>query len=141
MISVLLVDDHPALRMGVATLISSEEDMEVIGEADCAKDAMEILKRSTPDIVIVDIRLKGGSNGIELARWVKDNGLPSKLLVFTNYSNLPYINAMMELGIQGYLLKNTPSSEVLEAIRMASKGRNVFSAEVTQALISSVARR
>ena len=134
-IRVLIVDDHPLLRVGAATYLSSSEHLEVVGEADNAVDAFELAKSKLPDVVLLDIRLKGTENGIALARWIKTEVPSIKLLVLTNFFHDPYIKAMMECGVEGYLLKDTAPSDVANAIRIIAGGGTVFSSGIAKAMV------
>ena len=135
MIKVLIVDDHPIFRAGAATTIASEPDMDVVGEVSTSGEALELARRLNPDVLLMDIRLKDSGNGVDLARQVREHSPDVKLVVLTNYSNEPYIRAMMEIGVEGYILKDTPPREVMESIRMVIDGRTVYSKQVSQALV------
>ena len=137
MIKVLVVDDHPIFRSGAAAAIAAEPDLEVVGEAASTDEAIEATRQFKPDIVLTDIRLDGDTNGIELARRVKEAHDDVGIVVLTNYSNEPYIRAMMESGVGGggYMMKDTPPRDVIEAIRMVMEGRTVFSSSVTETLV------
>ena len=137
MIKVLVVDDHPIFRSGASAAIAAEPDLEVVGEAASTDEAIEATRQFKPDIVLTDIRLDGDTNGIELARRVKEAHDDVGIVVLTNYSNEPYIRAMMESGVGGggYMMKDTPPRDVIEAIRMVMEGRTVFSSSVTETLV------
>ena len=135
MIKVLVVEDHPIFRAGAATTIATEPDMEVVGEVSTAPEALELTRQLNPDVVLMDIRLQGTVNGIELARQVREENPDVRLVVLTNYSNEPYIRAMMEVGVEGYVLKDTPPRDVMESVRMVMDGRTVFSKQISQAIV------
>ena len=118
MIRVLVVDDHPLFRSGAVATIGAELDMEVVAEEEEAERALEVTSWLEPNVILTDIRLKGNTSGVELARHVREEQPDVKILVLTNYSNEPYIRAMMEIGVEGFVLKDTPPSEVVNAIRM-----------------------
>ena len=135
MIRVLIVDDHPMFRAGAATALGAEPDIEVIGEAATAAEAIEASRLHNPDVLLMDIRLSGGVNGVELARQLREESPDTKVVVLTNYSNEPYIRAMMEIGVEAYIIKDTPPHEVIDAIRMVMAGRTVFSAKITETVV------
>ena len=137
MIKVLVVDDHPLFRSGAVATIGAELDMEVVGEEEEAERALDVTSWLEPNVILTDIRLKGNTSGVELARHVREGQPDVKILVLTNYSNEPYIRAMMEIGVEGFVLKDTPPSEVVNAIRMVMDGRTVFSEPVTRVLVRS----
>ncbi len=132
---VLVVDDHPMLRVGAVAYLSEADDCEIVGEADNAADALAMARLVKPDIVLLDIRLKGSRTGIDLARDLREELPDTKIIVLTNFPHEPYVRAMMELGVDGYLLKDTPPSDVLEALRMVMRGRNVFSSTVSENIV------
>ena len=136
MIRVLIVDDHPLFRSGAITTIGEEPDMEIVGEAEDAEGALDAIRRLKPDVILMDIRLTGNVNGIELARRVRRETQDIKIVVLTNFSNEPYIRAMMEIGVEGYILKDTPPGEVIGAVRMVLDGRTVFSEQISRTVVS-----
>ena len=135
MVKLLIVDDHPIFRAGAVTSLMAEPDFEVLGEAASAPEALKLVRELQPDVILTDIRLKGDMNGIELARQVRAEYPHIRLIVLTNYSNDPYIKAMMEIGVEAYILKDTPPREVVDSVRMVMDGRTVFSAPVTQTIL------
>ena len=140
MIRVLLVDDHPMFRAGAASVMAEEPDFEVVGEAQDAKEAFNMIQTFQPDVLLLDIRLKGGDNGIALAQQVRSEYPHIKIMVLTNFANEPYIRAMMEMGVEGYLTKDTPAREVVESIRMLQSGRTVFSEPVARSMVRTYVR-
>jgi DNA-binding NarL/FixJ family response regulator len=115
---VLVVDDHPMLRVGVVSFLSDSSDCDVVGETNNAAEGLELARLMRPDIVLLDIRLRGERNGIDLARDLREQVPDAKIVVLTNFPHEPYVRAMMELGVDGYLLKDTPPSDILEGLRM-----------------------
>jgi DNA-binding NarL/FixJ family response regulator len=103
-----------------------------VGEASAPDEALEFIRHHQPDVLLTDIRLKGSANGVTLARQVRSQYPEIKIVVLTNYSNEPYIRAMMEIGVEGYILKDTPPRDIIDSLRMVMAGQTVFSALVTQ---------
>jgi len=136
MIAVLLVEDHPLFLTGVASVLEQQEDIRLVGTAVTADDALRTIVGDAPDVLVTDIRIEGSTNGVELARIVRERYPSIRILVLTNYSQEPYIKAMMEIGVEGYLLKDSSPREVVESIRMVAEGRTVFAGRVTQVLVS-----
>ena len=132
---ILVVDDHPMMRVGAVTMLREAEDCEVVGEADHYQEALQLALSLRVDIVLTDIRLKGERTGIDLARSLRAEAPEIKILVLTNYPHEPYVRAMMELEVEGYLLKDTPPAEILEAVRMVMRGRNVYSATISSGIV------
>ncbi len=135
MIQVLLVDDHAILRDGLKTLIAQEEDMEVMGEATGSTQLMVMLPKVQPDIIMMDINMQE-MNGIELTRWVKSNYPSIKIIVLTMYNNDEYFMAAIREGAEGYLLKDSPSKDVIDAIRTVAGGESVIPPAMTKKLLS-----
>ena len=133
--TILIVDDHPMMQMGAATYLNEASDCQVVAQADNADDALTLALHVRPDVAIVDIRLKGGKTGINLARDLRKQLPETKIVVLTNFPHEPYVRAMMELGVDGYLLKDTPPRDVLDAVRMVMKGRHVFSATISSRIV------
>lgn len=135
MIQVLLVDDHAILRDGLKTLIAQEDDMEVMGEATGSAQLMAMLPEAEPDIIMMDINMQE-MNGIELTRWVKSNYSSIKVIVLTMYNNDEYFMAAIREGAEGYLLKDSPSKDVIDAIRTVASGESVIPPAMTKKLLS-----
>jgi len=135
MIKVVIVDDHPMFRAGAIASLKSEADFEVVGEAANAHDALELISDYAPDVVLTDIRLDGPINGIELSRRVRSKYPDVRLVVLTNYSNEPYIRAMMNVCVEAYMLKDTKPREVIESLRMVVDGQTVYSSAVTRVIM------
>lgn len=123
------------MQMGAASYLSQAPDCEVEGQADNADDALTLAMHLRPDVVLADIWLKGERTGIDLVRDLRKHVPETKVIVLTNFPHEPYVRAMMELGVEGYLLKDTPPADVLEAIRMVMNGRNVYSATISSRIV------
>lgn len=135
MIQVLLVDDHAILRDGLRTLIAQEDDMEVTGEATGSEQLMDMLPNTNPDIIMMDINMPH-MNGIELTKWVKSKYPAIKIIVLTMYNNDEYFMAAIREGADGYLLKDSPSKDVIGAIRTVIDGESVIPPTMTKKLLS-----
>ncbi|MDP6455187.1 MAG: response regulator transcription factor [SAR202 cluster bacterium] len=137
-IKVVIVDDHPMFRAGAIASLKSQDDFEVVGEAanaPDAPDALELISNHEPDVVLTDIRLDGPINGIELSRRVRSKHPDVRLVVLTNYSNEPYIRAMMNVGVEAYMLKDTKPREVIDSLRMVVDGQTVYSSAITRVIM------
>lgn len=136
----MVVDDHPMTRLGVITCLTESEDCVVAGEADTPQQALELASSGQIDVALIDIRLGGSASGIDLARQLKTEYPEIKLVVFTNYPQEPYVRAMFEIGVDAYLLKDTPPSEIRETVRMVARGSSVFSNTITAGLVRGYLR-
>jgi DNA-binding NarL/FixJ family response regulator len=132
---IIIVDDHPLMRDGLALRISSQVDLEVCGEAATEDEAFELVKQICPDLAIVDISLKSG-NGIELVKRVKSLGSSTKMLVVSTYPESLYAERAMRAGAMGYLNKQETNEKLIAAIRVVLSGERYASAEMTQRLLA-----
>jgi DNA-binding NarL/FixJ family response regulator len=134
MIKVMLVDDHAVLRDGLKNIFDFEDDITVIGEADSGENALEKLKQLEPDIIIMDINMPE-MNGVEATAQVKQRYPHVKVLMLTMHNEDEYLMAALREGADGYLLKDSPSNQVVEAIRKVAKGESILHPEMTKKLI------
>ena len=116
MIRVLVVDDHAILRDGIRSLLESQEDILVVGEASDGSEALETISTSLPDIVLMDISMPK-TNGLEATRLIKERFPHVKVLILTQHDNREYIAPALGAGASGYVLKRSGRREMLNAIR------------------------
>ena len=119
MISVLLVDDHPAVRAGVRRSFEATPDVTVLAEAADGDEALRLARELAPDVVLLDIDLPGVS-GVEVARALR--GTSTKVLVFTAHAGRGFIQGLLEAGAAGYVTKDQPESTLVEAVRAVARG-------------------
>ena len=117
----LLVDDHPITRQGVAVLINQESDLEVVGEADSAPAAIDFLQKQKADLAIIDITLKT-TNGIELMKHIRVLAPDMPVLVMSMHDEGIYAERAMRAGARGYIMKQEASNRILTAIRTVLAG-------------------
>ena len=135
-IRVLIIDDHELLRTGTRRILEETDGFTVVGEADDGDSALGAIDRLEPDVALVDIRLPG-MNGIELARRIVA-GYPSMtVLILSAYDDDDYVRAALNAGVSGYLLKTSPSHELVNAIRTAVGGTSVLDRAVSARLSGS----
>ncbi len=120
-IRVLLADDHTLFRQGIRNLLAAEPDLEVIGEVSNAGDAMEKSAELRPDVVLMDIGMPGFSS-FEATRQIKRERPETKVLFLTMYDDEDYLVESMEVGGNGYVLKDCPAPQLLAAIRDVQRG-------------------
>jgi DNA-binding NarL/FixJ family response regulator len=133
-IRILLADDHAILRQGTHQLLEHESDMEVVGEASDGAEAVELVSKLQPDVVIMDIAMPV-MNGIEATRKIKEILPGTKILALTGYDYDEYIFNLLEIGAAGYLLKNINGDELIGAIRAVYKGEPVLHPTVMRKLM------
>ena len=134
-IRVALVDDHSLVRDGIKALLAVMSPLEMVGEAENGAEAIEMVGRCQPDLLLVDISLPD-MNGLELTRVLRSQYPSLKVLVLSMYDNYEYVSESVRSGASGYVLKNAPSREIIAAIEAISSGGTFYSAEIAQRLIA-----
>lgn len=135
MIRLLLVDDHAVLRDGLKNIFEMEEDIQVVGEAVSGEDALLKVEKLKPDVVLMDINLPE-KNGVEVTGIVKKRHPGIKVLILTMHNHDEFFMSSIREGADGYLLKDVPSYQVVEAIRTIYKGESVVHPSMTKKLLS-----
>ncbi|UCC97474.1 MAG: response regulator transcription factor [Phycisphaerales bacterium] len=125
-VKILLVEDHVVMREGLRILINQQADMEVVGEADDGKDAAEMARQLQPDVVIMDVCMRG-TNGVKATRQIKAKMPDLKVIALSAYDNREYIMGMAKAGMSGYLLKDCAFDELVGAIRTVLQGKSYLS--------------
>ena len=133
-IKVFLVDDHEIFRNGLKQLVDSEPDMEVVGEAGDGETALETLRSTSADVVIMDIRMPG-INGVETSQALLKREPQTRIVFFSLYDNPDYVSRALEMGASGYILKDTSNKIFLSAIRTVYNGKFYFIGDVTDVLV------
>ena len=136
-IKVLLAEDHVVVREGTRELIQREVDMEVVGEAGDGEEAIEMVNKLRPDVVIMDITMPK-LNGIEATKQIKALHPATVVLILTAYDNDQYIFALLEAGAAGYLLKNVRGRELIDAVRAVYAGESVLHPAVARKVIGQL---
>lgn len=134
MISVLLVDDHPVVIEGLRKLLAAAGDIVVIGEAHDASGALEQARNLKPDVILLDLRMPGAS-GVQATRRLREQEVASAVIILTSYGDQAYVRQALEAGADGYLLKTTPSEELIASIRQATRGRRQLSPELLDGVL------
>ncbi|WP_221323607.1 response regulator transcription factor [Actinoplanes sp. L3-i22] len=137
MIRILLVDDHPVVRMGLRGMLDAEPDLTVIGEASDGVEGTEIALRERPDIVLMDLRMPGG-DGVEATGRILAGNREIRVMVLTTYESDRDILRAIEAGASGYLLKDASPAELADAVRAAARGETVLAPSVASTLIRQV---
>jgi DNA-binding NarL/FixJ family response regulator len=137
---VLIVDDHPVVREGLAMHLATQLDLEVCGEAEDLPRALALIASARPDVAIIDISLKN-SNGIELIRRIRDRGDQVRILVWSMYPENLYAERALRAGAQGYMNKGRATQHVLEAVRAILQGQVYVSGELANRLLQGVVGR
>lgn len=134
-IRVFIADDHELVRMALKTLLDGEPDLEVVGEADDTESAVQGAVATTPDVMLLDLRMPGGG-GVEVCRRVKELMPETMALVITSFDDDGEIFGVLDAGASGYIMKDTRPDRVAHAIRSVMEGQAVFDAAVATRIIS-----
>lgn len=139
MISVLLVDDHPVVRAGVRAMLEGEDDIRVMGEAGSGAEAIAVVGASAPDVVLMDLRMPA-MDGVTATRKVLEVSPGTRVVVLTTYEADADILRAIEVGAAGYLLKDMPRVDLVNAVRTAARGETVLAPSVASRLFQRVRR-
>jgi two-component system, NarL family, response regulator DevR len=128
-IRLLIVDDHPVVRKGIRSVLADEKDIQVVGEAGDAIEALEQAATLKPDIVLLDVRLPG-SNGIQIVRQLKRAGSESRAIILTSFEEDEYLFGALQAGAYAYVLKNIADTNLAPTIRAVSRGERLLSPDL-----------
>jgi len=139
-IKVLLADDHTLFRQGIRNLLGDEPDLEVVGEVSNAGDAMEKAAELRPDVVLMDVGMAGFSS-FEATRQIRKERPETKVLFLTMYDDEDYLVEAMDVGANGYVLKDCPAGQLLSAIRDVNRGGSYLSPRMLAQLVDDFRSR
>ncbi|MBY8873854.1 response regulator transcription factor [Micromonospora sp. PLK6-60] len=139
MISILLVDDHPVVRAGVAGMLDGEPDLAVVGEAASGAEAVTAARALRPDVVLMDLRMPG-LDGVAATAQVLAAAPATRVVVLTTYETDADILRAVEAGAAGYLLKDVSRADLVQAVRTAARGGTVLAPSVATRLLHQVRR-
>ncbi|HLF28017.1 MAG TPA: response regulator transcription factor [Anaerolineae bacterium] len=134
---VVLVDDHELVRLGLRTLIDDQLDLEVVGEASTAAEAIHVVEDTRPDVVLMDIRIPG-EGGIEATRQITTRFPQTKVVMLTSFADDDLVVRAIRAGAVGYVLKQVGNEELLRAIAAAARGEALLDPSTTARLLSRV---
>jgi DNA-binding NarL/FixJ family response regulator len=137
-ITVLLVDDHLVVRSGLRALLGTQPDMEVVAEASTGEEALQLVRTHVPAVVVMDLAMGPGIDGIEAIKQIRDLNTGQAILVFTTYDSDADIVRAVDSGAMGYLLKDAAPEEIFAALRGAVQGRSVMSPPVASRLFQQL---
>lgn len=138
-IRILIVDDHPVVRAGLTSMLSTHAELQVIGSASSGEEALAMIQHHAPDVVLLDLRMPG-LNGTDMLVTAKKSGLQVRAIILTSYETDEDIYRAVQAGAQGYLLKDTPFKEMLEAIRAVNAGKRYIPRQIAQRLAERMMR-
>jgi DNA-binding NarL/FixJ family response regulator len=135
-ITIILADDHPVVRRGMRTLLEAEADLSVAGEASDGLEAVRLLERLQPDVVVLDLMMPGLS-GLEALRIIRQRSPKTHVVILSMYSNNAFIAEALKIGATGYVLKGCSEENLIRAVREAAAGRRFLSPPVTDIAIDA----
>ena len=139
-VRVVVVEDHPVTRMGVVALLGQDERIEVVGEAGAGEDALGVVAREHPDVVVTDLRLGDGLDGVGVTSAVRGTRPAPAVLVLTTYDTDRDIVRAVEAGAAGYLLKDADPARITDAVIRAAAGETVLSPDLAQRVVARISR-
>lgn len=137
MLRILLVDDHEVVRVGVRALIDRHSEMEVVGEAGTVREAVEQTRLLTPDVVVLDIRLPGGS-GLDACKQIKALRPETRIIILTSYPDDEVLFDAIDCGAEGYVLKEIGSDELIRALERIGRGESQLDPAVTDRVLAKL---
>ena len=132
MIRLLIVDDHPIVREGVAAVLAREREIDVVGAADTVSEGLRLASRLAPDVVLLDLKLPDAAEGDGVRRFVQTG---RGVVVFTAYDSDMDVFQAIQAGARGYLLKGAPAAEIAQAIRQVHAGESYLSPRIASKLV------
>ncbi len=135
-ISIVLVDDHPVVRKGLRALLEAEPDLSVVGEAASGQEAIDLVERLKPALLIVDLRMPG-LDGLEVTRQVSRRSPHTRVLILSMHANEAYVTEGLRSGATGYVLKDTDSPSLLLAVREVAAGGRYLSPPLSELIVEA----
>ncbi len=136
LLSVVIADDHAIFRMGLRQIIESSLGMSVVGEASNGIIAIELVEKLKPKVVVLDVDMPE-CNGIETARILKTKNLPVEIVILTMYSDEDIFNALIDLGVKGFVLKDNATTEIIDAVKSVSEGKHYITPGLSGLLLKN----
>lgn len=140
MIRVITVDDHKIFRDGIASLLATDPNMEMVGEAENEEQLLKLLEQQDADVILMDIHLKD-SNGINITSRIKKEKPDIKVLAFSMHNQVDYVIKMLEAGASGYLIKDAGKEEMIRAINVVASGNTYYSNEISTLILQALNKK
>jgi NarL family two-component system response regulator LiaR len=137
LIRVLVVDDHTVVRQGLIFVLQTFDDIQTVGEAGSIDDALRVCEREQPDVVLMDIKMAGETDGIIATQKIKARFPHIQVLALSSFHDPEMVKAAVQAGAKGYLLKDVSTDELARAIRLAHAGKLTLAPEAAEALMGA----
>jgi len=138
-IRILVADDHSLIRQGLKQILELEEDLSVVAQASDGREAVWLAKEHNPDVVLMDINMPG-TNGLQAIKEIKQEQLKCKIIVLTIHEDREYLFKTLQLGAEGYVLKDAEPSVLIQAIRYVHSGQTYIQPNMTKELVQEYNR-
>lgn len=138
-IKIIVADDHKIIREGLCGLLEKEDDLQIIAQAQDGRETIELVKKHSPDVVIMDIGMPG-LNGIEATRHIASEYPKVKIIALSMHSDKKFVKEMLKAGASGYLLKNCAFEELDKAVRIVSSGKTYLSPSISDVIVDNYVR-
>ncbi len=138
-ITIVLADDHTILRQGLAQLIEHQPGLRIVGEAGDGRRALELIRNHKPEIALLDLDMPE-LDGFAVARNVREFGLPTKIVILTMHKDELHFRQAIDLGVRGYVIKDSAVSEVIDCLRTVAKDHDYFSPSISSFLLPRTRR-
>jgi two-component system response regulator NreC len=139
-IKIMVVDEHKIVREGLATLIAKQPNMEIVGEATDGREALDLVEKNTPDLILMDVTMPN-LNGIEATRRIKLKNPEIEIIALSLHSERQFVLGMIRAGASGYLIKQCTFDELVLAINTVMEGKNYLSREIANVLVEEYIRK
>ena len=138
-IRVMVADDHPIVRSGIVSLVQGEKDLHLVAQAADGIQAIELIKKHLPDILLLDLRMPG-LDGLEVISRSQSLRVHTRVIVLTTFESEQDVHQALRAGARGYLLKDTPGRELLDAVRRVHRGETCIPPRISQKLVQKMSR-
>jgi DNA-binding NarL/FixJ family response regulator len=136
-IRVVLADDHAVVRAGIRQILETATNIKVVAEAENGEQAIEVIRTTSPDVAVLDIRMPKAS-GIDVTKWVRENAASTAVLVLSAYDDNPYVLAALQAGANGYVLKNADAEDIVRAVCSVHAGKSAVDPEIAKKVLGRV---
>ncbi len=140
MIRIILCDDHKVMRRGLRLVLEEQKDFEVVGEASDGREAVKLAESLKPDVAVLDITMPN-LNGIEAAKQITEKHLDTSIVMLSMHADESFVLRALKAGARGYVLKASPESDFVNAIRLVHEGKSFFSPSVSRMLVEDYVRQ
>ena len=139
-IRIVLADDHDVVRLGIAALLSTVEGLEVVGQGSDGVEAVALVKKLSPDVVVLDLEMPNMS-GVDATKIIKFKFPKTKILILSGFENEKYVSEILRSGAGGYIVKNAGKQELVEAIKSVADGQRFFSPSVSRIMVEGLLKK